>query len=74
MKNKVTAKILRRVAKKLLYRKLEVEKPYYVEVENPRERTDFLRIIEKKDLVNCKLVIDNEGNTKQIYVRPTLLV
>ena len=73
MKNKVTVKILRRVAKKLC-RKLENEKPYYVEVENPRERTDFLRIIEKKDLVNCKLVIDNEGNTKQIYVRPTLLL
>ena len=63
MKNKVTAKILRRAAKKLC-RKLKVEKPYYVEVENPKERRDFLRIIEKKDLVNYKLVTDNEGNTK----------
>jgi len=43
-------------------------------VENPRERRDFLRVIEKKDLVNQKLVIDNEGNTKQIYVKPMLLL
>jgi len=43
-------------------------------VENPRERRDFLRVIEKRELVNTKLIIDNEGNTKQIYVRPTLLV
>jgi len=73
MKNKVTVKMIREVARRL-HKKLKVEKPYYVEVENPRERRDFLRVIEKRELVNTKLIIDNEGNTKQIYVRPTLLV
>jgi len=73
MKNKVTVKILRRAARKL-HRKLENEKPYYVEVENPRERRDFLRVIEKRELVNTKLIIDNKGNTKQIHVKPMLLI
>ena len=73
MKNKVTVKILMRVAKKLC-RKLEVEKPYHVEVENPRERTDFLRVIDKRELFNKKLVTDNEGNAKLIRVKPTLLI
>lgn len=41
MKNKVNAKILRRVAKKLC-RRLKVESPCYVEVEDPKIRTDFL--------------------------------
>ena len=71
----LTAKDIRRAAELLEKDSGKVLKVEGIlEVENPRERTDFLRIIEKKDLVNCKLVIDNEGNTKQIYVKPTLLI
>ena len=73
MKDKVTAKILKKVVKRLL-RKSKAEKPYYVEVENSKIRTDFLRVIGKRELINTKLIIDNEGNTKQIRVKKTLLI
>lgn len=65
MKNKVNAKILRKAAKRL-HRKLKVEKPN-IEV-------DSLRIIEKRDLVNYKIVKDNAGVYKQIRIKPTLLL
>ena len=75
MKNKVTAKVLRKAAKRL-HRKLKREKPYKVEVENPKVKTDFLRIITKEDLFKSthKTFTDNEGNTKLICVKPTLLI
>ena len=71
----LTAKDIRRAAElveKDSGKVLKVEG--ILEVENPKVRTDFLRVIDKRELINTKLIIDDEGNTKQIRVKPTLLL
>jgi len=80
MKNKVTAKMIRKLAKELENNQVNksqndsINPVEYVEVENPKVKTDFLRVIDKRELLNYKLVTDSEGNTKQVYVKPTLLL
>ena len=74
MKDKLTPKMIRKAVKILEKHKLKPDKDGLIEVENPKVKTDFLRVIEKRELVNYKLVTDNEGNTKEIRVKPTLLL
>jgi len=72
MGEKITADTIRKGMKFLMEQ--NDKEPLIIEVENPKVKTDFLRVIDKSELVNKKLVIDNEGNTKQVYVKPTLLL
>ena len=74
MKNKVTAKMIRKAVKILEKHEIKPDKDGLIEVEVPKIRTDFLRVIGKRELINNELIIDNEGNTKKIYVKPTLLI
>ena len=72
MGEKITVDTIRKGMKFLMEQ--NDKEPLIIEVENPKVKTDFLRVIDKSELVNKKLVIDNEGNTKQVYVKPTLLL
>ena len=35
-----------------------------------KKKSEYLRIIFKEDLFKTKLVTDNEGNTKEIIIKP----
>ncbi len=72
MNDKLTPKMIRKAAKKLS-KGWEVESQD-IEVEVPKLKTDFLRVIDKRELVKYKLVTDKNGDTKEIRVKPTLLL